>query len=131
MEAAALGTEVEFLAGWFVFGTDTVRKYADYTCPGFDASPHQCLFRVADEWGDEDALCSYGFFPCEFVSFFFFFGISAADYGCRYNRMLQQLEIAVEVHFFVEDSDSMGAVEEFGMGQYGQSAAGIVGDVLG
>ena len=43
--------------------------------------------------------------------------------------MLQQLEIAVEVHFFVKDSDSMGAVKEFGMGHDGQSAAGIVADV--
>ena len=131
MEATALGTEVEFLAGRLVFGPDTVGDYAYDACSGFDSSAHKCLFRFAYERRHKDSLRSYGFFPCGFVVLSLGSRISAADYSRRYHRMLQQLEIAVEVHFFVKDSDSMGAVEEFGMGQYGQSPAGIVRNVVG
>lgn len=129
VEATALGAEVEFLAGRLVFGADAVGNYADDACSGFDSSSHQCLFRFAYERRHKDSLRSDSFFPCGFVVFSLSSRISSADYSRRYHRMLQQLEIAVEVHSLVEDLDSMGAVEEFGIGQYGQSPAGIVGDV--
>lgn len=63
VEAAALGTEVEFLAGGLVFGADAVGDYADYACAGFDSSAHKCLFRFAYERRDKDALRPYDFFP--------------------------------------------------------------------
>lgn len=131
VEATALGTEIEFLTGWLVFGSDAVGDYSDDACAGFYAPAHQCLFCFADKGGYEDSLCPYRFFPSPFISLSFFFCISAAYYGGGYDRMLQQLEIAVEVHLPVDDFDEMGTVEEFGMGHYGQSAAGIVGDVMG
>ena len=111
METAALGAEVEFLPGWPVFGSDAVREYADDACSGFDASTHQCFFRIADEGGDEDSLRPDSFFPCEFVSLSLFIGISAAYYGRGYDWMLQQLEIAVKVHFLIKDSDTVGSAE--------------------
>ena len=111
VKTAALGTEVEFLTGGFVFGADAVGDYADDARSGFDASPHQCFFRVADEGGDENALGSDRFFPREFVSLSLLIGISAAYYGRGYDWMLQQLEIAEEVHFLVEDSDAVGSAE--------------------
>ena len=63
VEATALGTEVEFLAGGFVFGADAVGNYADDACSGFDSSSHKCLFLFAYERRDKDALRPYGFFP--------------------------------------------------------------------
>ena len=111
VETTALGTEVEFLTAWFVFGSDTVRDYSYDACACFDSSSHKCLFLFAYEWRYEDTLRPDRFFPCGFVVLSFCCGISAAYYcGCD-DRMLQQLEIAVEVHFFVEDSDSLDSAE--------------------